>query len=103
MFWILREKFPMLQFFSGPYFHAFGLNTEFCSVNLRFQAEYRNILARKKTANWDTFQAVVKLILSKFVCVQKEANMLLYATQFIKQEFDRLLLGSQRKSEWTSA
>ena len=33
--------------FSGPYFPAFGLNTEIYSVNLRIQSEYRKIRTRK--------------------------------------------------------
>ena len=31
---------------SGPYFPVFGLNTEFYSVNLRIQSEYRKIQTR---------------------------------------------------------
>ena len=32
---------------SGPYFPAFGLNTEIYGVNIRIQFEYRKIRTRK--------------------------------------------------------
>ena len=34
--------------FSGPYFPAFGLNTERCCVSLRIQSECGKIRTRKK-------------------------------------------------------
>ena len=34
---------------SGPYFPVFGLNTEFYSVNLRIQSEYRKIQTRNNS------------------------------------------------------
>ena len=43
---------------SGPYFPAFGLNTERYSVALRFQSECGKIRSRK-TPYLDTFQAVI--------------------------------------------
>ena len=43
--------------FPGPYFSAFGLNTEIYGVNLRIQSEYGKIRTRK-TPNADTFYAV---------------------------------------------
>ena len=43
---------------SGPYFPAFGLNTESYSVALRFQSECGKIRSRK-TPYLDTFQAVI--------------------------------------------
>ena len=42
---------------SGPYFPAFGLNTERCSVSLRIQSEYGKMRTRI-TPNTDTFHAV---------------------------------------------
>ena len=50
--------------FSGPYFPAFGLNTEIYKVNLRTQLECEKTRTRK-TRNMDTFYAVfsMKLIL----------------------------------------
>ena len=35
----LREKYPNTEFFSGPYFPAFGWNTEIFE-DLRIQSEY---------------------------------------------------------------
>ena len=45
----LREKCPNTEFFSGPYFPAFGTNTEIYGVNLRIQSEYRKIRTRKNS------------------------------------------------------
>ena len=42
---------------SGPYFPAFGLNTEIYGVNLRIQSEYRKD-GPEITPYLDTFQAV---------------------------------------------
>ena len=42
---------------SGPFFLAFGLNTERYSVSLRIQSEYEKIRTRK-TPNTDTFHAM---------------------------------------------
>ena len=47
--------------FSGPYFPAFGLNTERYGVSLRIQSEYGKIWTRK-TPNMDTFHAVYPFI-----------------------------------------
>ena len=44
--------------FSGTHFPAFGLNTEFYSLNLRCQSECGTIRTRK-TANTNTFCAVL--------------------------------------------
>ena len=46
-----------IRIFSGPYFPAFGLNTERCEVSPRIQSECGKIRTRK-TANTDTFHAV---------------------------------------------
>ena len=43
--------------FSAPYFPAFGLNTERCSVSLRIQSE-RGKIRTRITLNMDTFHAV---------------------------------------------
>ena len=43
--------------FSGPYFPAFGMNTERYSVSLRIQYDCGKIRTRK-TPNMDTFHAV---------------------------------------------
>ena len=45
----LREKKSKYCLFSGPYFPAFGLNTERYSVNLRIQPECRKIRTRKSS------------------------------------------------------
>ena len=47
-----------IRSFSGPYFPAFGLNTERYTVSLRIQSEYRKIQTRI-TPNTDTFYAVL--------------------------------------------
>ena len=43
---LLGEKYKA---FSGPYFPAFGLNTEIYPVKLRIQSECRKIRTRKNT------------------------------------------------------
>ena len=50
------------KYFSGPYFPAFGLNTEFYSVNLRIQPKCGKIQTRK-IPNTDTFCNVFSNIL----------------------------------------
>ena len=49
-------KSVRIQSFSGPYFLAFGLNTERCEVSFRTHSEYEKIQTRK-SPNTDTFQA----------------------------------------------
>ena len=44
--WTLRQKYPNKEFFSGPYFSVFGLNTEIYRVNLPIQSEYRKMQTR---------------------------------------------------------
>ena len=50
-------KSVRVRSFSGPYFPAFGLNTERYSVSFRTQSECDKIRTRK-TLNTDTFHAV---------------------------------------------
>ena len=50
-------KSVRIRRFSGPYFPAFGLDTERCRVCPRIQSECGNMRARK-SPNTDTFQAV---------------------------------------------
>ena len=45
----LREKCPNTEFFSGPFFPAFGLNTERYGVSLRIESECRKIRTRKNS------------------------------------------------------
>ena len=45
----LREKCPNTEFFSGPYFPVFGLNTEIYSLNLRILSEYEKIRTIKNS------------------------------------------------------
>ena len=62
-------KSVRIRSFSGPYFPAFGLNTERYGVSLRIQSECGKIRTRKtprkirtsKTPNTDTFHAVFVL------------------------------------------
>ena len=51
----LREKYPYTEFFSGPYFSAFGLNTERYGVFLRIRSKY----GPEKTPNLDNFHEVL--------------------------------------------
>ena len=51
------RKSIRIRSFSGPYFPAFGLNTERYGVFLRIQSKWEKIRARK-TPNTDTFDAV---------------------------------------------
>ena len=53
----LREKYPNTELFPGPYFPAFGLNTERYSIHLRIQYECGEIRIRK-TRYLDAFHAV---------------------------------------------
>ena len=46
----LREKCPNTEFFSVPYFLAFGLNTEIYSVSLCISPECGKIRTRKNSA-----------------------------------------------------
>ena len=55
-----------IRSYSGPYFPAFGLNTERYSVSLRIQSECGKIWTRI-TPNTDTFYAVLALILRIFI------------------------------------
>ena len=50
-----------IRSYSGPYFRAFGLNTERYSVSFRIQSECGKIRTRT-TSNMDTFWAVIVLI-----------------------------------------
>ena len=50
-------KSARIRSFSGPYFPAFGLNTEKYFVSLLIQTKYVKIQTRK-TLNTDTFRAV---------------------------------------------
>ena len=51
------QKVPVFGVFSGPYFSAFGLNTEKHSVPLRIQSECGKI--SRKTLNMGIFEAVI--------------------------------------------
>ena len=53
-------KSVCIRSFCGPYFPAFGLNTEIYGVSFRIQSKCRKIRTRK-TPNTDTFNAVVVL------------------------------------------
>ena len=54
-----------IRIFSGPYFPAFGLNTERYSVSVRIQSELGKMQTRK-TLNTDTFHtSKIRLILYK--------------------------------------
>ena len=43
------EKCPNTEYFPGPYFPVFGLNTEIYGVNLRIQSKYRKIRTRNNS------------------------------------------------------
>ena len=45
----LCEKYPNMEFFSGPYFPIFRLNTEIYGVHLRTQSKYGQKLTRKNS------------------------------------------------------
>ena len=57
-------KSVRIRSFSGPYFLAFGLNTERYSVSLRIQFECKKIRTRK-ILNTDTFYRVLLFIMIK--------------------------------------
>ena len=52
-----RVKSVRIRSFSGPYFPAFGLNTERYGLSFRIQPECGKIQTRK-TPNMNTFHAV---------------------------------------------
>ena len=67
-----------IRCFSGPYFAAFGLNTEKYGVSLRIQSECGNIRSRK-TLNTDTFHTVfVKPKIILFSTCKKVFSFVLY-------------------------
>ena len=96
-------KSVRIRSFSGPYFPAFGLNTERYGVSLLIQSECRKTRARK-TPNTDTFYIVPGFIfkiqvlrhgllaLLSFVLLFKPINIPLMFLAF-------LLLPSKQKSE----
>ena len=51
-------KSVLIRSYSGPYFPAFGLNTEKCGLSLRIQSECGKIQTRI-TPTTDTFHAVI--------------------------------------------
>ena len=51
------RKSVRIRSYSGPYFHAFGLNTERYELSLRIPSECEKIRTRI-TPNTDTFHAV---------------------------------------------
>ena len=55
-----------IRSFFGPFFPAFGLNTERYSISDRFQSEYEKIRARK-TLNTDFLHTVLKFIFTEFL------------------------------------
>ena len=61
MMWLFAKmhciKSVLIRSFSGPYFPAFGLNTDIYFVNLRTQYESGKVRTRK-TPSTDTFHAV---------------------------------------------
>ena len=70
----LREKFPDTEFFFGPYFPVFGLNTEICSIISVFSANTGKY-ELEKTSYLDTFytmisfkRAFLKVILVRIIC-----------------------------------
>ena len=66
LFWMIQcIKSARIRNYSGPYFPAFGLNTERYGVSLRIQSKCGKIRIRI-TPNADTFHAVMVLILRKF-------------------------------------
>ena len=62
--------------FSGPYFPAFGLNTERYEVSLRIQSECRKIRTRK-IPNMDIFHAE-----TKFFKIKADVQKLTVLTYF---------------------
>ena len=59
-------KSVRIRSYSGPYFPAFGVNTERYGVSLRIQSECGKIWTRK-TPNTDTFHAVIPQRLLKIL------------------------------------
>ena len=68
-----RDKCPNKEFFSGPYFPVFGLNTERYGVSLRIQSEYGKIQTRKNSV-CGHFSRSVKINFCKEKKVQTETS-----------------------------
>ena len=66
-------KIVRIRSFSGPYFPAFGLNTEKYGVPLRIQSKYGKIRV-KKTPNTDTFHPVFLEAECKIILQQKKQS-----------------------------
>ena len=67
-------KSVRIRSYSGPYFPAFGLNTEKYSVSLRIQSEWEKMRTRR-TAYTDTFHAVDIKIPRKWFTEQRKQEM----------------------------
>ena len=59
-------KSVQIRSFSGPYFSAFGLNTERYSGSLRIRSECGKIRTRKKIRSWTFFMQCAALIIRLF-------------------------------------
>ena len=62
----VRGKCLNSEFLSGPYFPAFGLNTQVYQVNIRIQSKCRKIWTRKSPDS-DIFRTVKKLKINQNV------------------------------------
>ena len=68
LFWMIQcIKSARIRNYSGPYFPAFGLNTERYGVSLRIQSKCGKIRIRI-TPNADTFHAVMVLMSKEIQC-----------------------------------
>ena len=60
----LCEKCQNTEFFSGPYFPVFGLNTEIYEVNLCIQSEYGKIRTRKNSIFWHFSRSDIDILIT---------------------------------------
>ena len=84
--------------FSGPYFHAFGLNMERYSVFLGILSECRKMQSRK-TPNMDTFYAATTFLSVKSVYFMPLVFLFQYLLKISeKQYFPDIFSGYRKRS-----
>ena len=81
--------------FSGPYFPAFGLNTEIYSVNLRIKSECGKIWTRKNPY-LDNFHAVYARRFSGYQALKGYVNII--SGQYFLKKYKRRRLSSIQKN-----
>ena len=105
-----EKKVSEYGFCSGPYFPAFGLNTEIYSVNLRIQSEYRKIGTRNNSVfeHFSRSVCVLETTLRLFAqvwmaCITENKNVSsVNSFALVEKPFKNLLMNIQNNEgqEW---